>query len=105
MLPQSLNKGSSRGQYKQLDEDENMREEEDQRRNNIANPVSEVSFTWFYMMLSAFGGFVVAIVLVNIFPGNLAGETSVSYGNAKLDKLLKCDLLLRYSISLRTDSG
>lgn len=49
------------------------------------------SFLWLYLALSALCGFILAIVVVNLFPGDfIRRDSSGVGGNAKLRKLLDC---------------
>lgn len=78
-----MNKKSQQGTYQfvqDLDDD----------HANDASVVSHglqrrPSFQWLYLTLSALCGFVVAIAMVNLFPGDLVPN----YSNSKLEKLLR----------------
>lgn len=82
MLPQSISKKSQRGTYQPL------QDLDDGHASDAGKPKNghhATSFQWLYLTLSAFSGFVVAIGMVNLFPGNLVPN----YGDSKLEKLLK----------------
>lgn len=79
---------AARGDYQALgDEDHEDGKVNAQGESPLPTvPLSRASLLWLYMGLSAFVGFVLAIVLVNIFPGDVRGE---GYGNSKLKELLR----------------
>ena len=85
------------GKYQALSEQE--QDSEDLRDSTVvsenkraaAQRSARVWIVFLYYFLSAFGGFILAIALVNFYPGAVSdGE----YGNAKLQELLRSMLNL-----------
>ena len=91
MLPQSIIKKSQRGAYQpvqDLDDDDHAGNASQAELKNDHHNNQRPNFLWLYLTLAAFSGFVVAIAMVNLFPGNLGPE----HASSKLEKLLKSTL-------------
>jgi hypothetical protein len=89
MLPESLIKNSRRGAYKPVPEEFDFTDGDASARSDVKNVNARPSFLWLYLTLSAFGGFIVAVAMVNLFPGDFVRSTEGG-GNIKLQKLLQC---------------
>ena len=84
-------KSLGRGIYKPLPNESEARDGEPTSGDAVKDidAPSRPSFLWLYIMLSAFCGFILAIALVNLFPGNLVPTTE----KTRLQKLLDCTSL------------